>query len=101
MWLEDLPDDGDGGWAHDWIPVAWSLFGHGRLVGRLGESTSDELRIGCFYIDDWDNPVTSNMAGMVEDIIRVLRDRQVSWNPVDDGYWDQGSRWRDYPSYLS
>lgn len=99
-WLEDIPDDGDGGWNPDWISVAWALAGHGRLVGRLDESTSDEVRVGCFYIDDWDNPVAPSMASMVEDVLRVLREGQVFWNPADGGYWDEGPRWRDYPLYL-
>jgi len=107
----ELPGEG---WQRDWVPFAWKTFidDRGRyewrpdreafLVGRLSESTGDELCVGL-----WDSsgtypqePVAGSLAEVVSVMIDVLRDGRVVWDPSSGGRWVQVSSLDGLPPYV-
>lgn len=96
-WLESATGEADY-WAETWLPFAYGSPDHRRLVGRLDESTADELCVGLWFVFDVPprEPVECSLADVVTVWLRALRERRATW----DGHgWKQPAHLPDLPLY--
>jgi hypothetical protein len=106
----DLPGEG---WQPGWVPFAWKTFIDGKsryewrpdrdasLVGRLDESTADELSVGLWSSDPFPpGPVAGSLAEVVDTVLDVLRDGRVVWDPDGGGRWVQVAPLDELPPYV-
>ena len=97
LWLESRTG-GEGDWSENWLPFAYGSPDHRRLVGRLDESTADEVCVGLWFVFDVppQEPAERSLADVVTVWLRALRERRVRW---DGRGCAQPAHFPDLPPY--